>query len=306
MSAKRLPKILVIVGPTASGKTGLAIKLAEKFNGEIVSADSRQIYRGMDIGTAKGKERIAKSRVAVRLIDIKNPDEDYTVAEYKKDAVAAIRKILRLGKLPILTGGTGLYVKTVVDNLDIPKVRANPVLRKKLGEKMRQCGLAALFRELVRLDPEAAHIVDPRNPRRVIRALEITLATKKPFSAQRKKGARLFEPLIIGLAVPGEKLRKRINTRVDQMFHNGLVNEVKNLIKKYGSNRKAFDAIGYCEITDYLHGKTTLAEAAESIKKNTWGYAKRQMTWFKKDKNTRWLKNERGAEKLVGKFLAKT
>jgi len=351
------PRIIVIVGPTASGKTDLAINLARKLNSEIVSADSRQIYRGMDIGTAKWRPNTKRIKtngnlildknsisfgnhsgeVRHRLVDIKNPNEDYTVADYKKDALAAIRKILRAGKLPILVGGTGLYVRAVVDNLDIPKVKADPDLRKKLEEKMNRRGLAAIFEELVRLDPEAAYIVDPKNPRRVIRALEITLATKKPFSAQRKKGAPLFDPLIIGVNVAGEKLKKRINARVDEMLENGLVAEVKNLVKKYGPNQRAlrrgsvqaFDAIGYREIIDHLKTRTGAEqtrnnakrnqrgsgssrhksvslpkEVVDLIKTNTWGYAKRQMTWFKKDKRVEWVKSERTAEVLVKKFLA--
>ncbi len=309
------PRILVIVGPTASGKTALAIKLAKKLGGEVVSADSRQVYRGMDIGTAKpqlvncdkpssraqaeGEKETRKSdavsHVACRmspegiihhLIDIKNPDEDYTVAKYKSDAIKAIRGILKRGKLPILVGGTGLYVRAIIDNLDIPRVEAKPELRRKLEKEMQSKGLEFLFKKLVELDPEAAYIVDPKNPRRVIRALEVTLATGKPFTAQRTKGAPLFDARTINMKVPPRTLRRRIEKRVDGMMRDGLVEEVNRLYKKYG-NVKALDAIGYREIIDYLEKKTALNEAVRRIKVRTWHYARRQMTWFRKKRKPR-------------------
>lgn len=345
------PKLIIIVGPTASGKSALAITLAQKSNGEIVSADSRQIYRGMDIGTAKPPlvERkmrhekrkktipedypclVSQENIRHYLIDIKNPNEEYTVAQYKKDAIKAIGKIIKRGKLPILVGGTGLYVKAVVDNLEIPEVKPNPALRKKLEKRIEKEGLEKLFQELVELDPEAAYIVDGKNPRRVIRALEIALTTKKPFSAQRKKGKPLFDALTIGITLPQKKLREKIETRVDEMIKSGLVNEIKNLVKKYGSAPTAFDAIGYREIINYLAADKRrlkpqinadnnirvnprinqhksaygFEEAVKDIKKNTWAFAKRQMTWFKKDREIKWVGNEKEALALVKKFLLK-
>ncbi len=343
-SFEKLPKILVIVGPTASGKTALVTKLAKKLNGEVVSADSRQIYRGMDIGTAKPprdgswvtshgsrvrsniKNQISKiyhsEGIPHHLIDIKNPDEDYTVADYKRDAVRAIKKILAKGKLPILVGGTGLYVKAVVENLDIPKVKENPQLRLELEAELGERGLDALFKKLLALDPKAAYIVDPKNPRRVIRALEVAITTGKPFTAQRKKKKPLFDACVIGINTPPETLKKRIESRVDEMIKSGFVEEVKNLYSKYGK-AKAFEAIGYREIIEYLeycrpresgnpehkkmvsrfpafawlwtgrHGNDkkmqTLVEAIAQIKVNTWHYAKRQMTWFRKDRNILWI-----------------
>jgi tRNA dimethylallyltransferase len=308
--AQRNPKILVVVGPTASGKTALSIQLAKKLGGEIVSADSRQVYRGMDIGTAKPPFSPASNRAVVKtsaprggthrgapyisagiphhLIDIKNPDEDYTVAEYKRDAIKAIRNILRRGKLPILVGGTGLYVKAIVENLDIPRVAADPALRRKLEQATCDKGLEYMFKKLVALDPEAAYIVDPKNPRRVIRALEVTLATGRPFTAQRTKGAPLFDAHIIGIKVPPATLRRRIEKRVDAMLRDGLVEETEKLYKKYGKV-KALDAIGYREIIDHLDGNIPLEEAVRQMKFNTWRYARRQMTWFRKDKNVKWI-----------------
>ena len=184
-----LPKIIAIVGPTASGKTDLAIKLAKKLNGEIISADSRQVYKGMNIGTAKAKLR-ANGKLQIAngiphyLINIKKPNENYTVAEFKKDAIDAVNKIIKRGKVPILAGGTGLYVKAVTENLEIPEVKPDMALRKKLEKRIEREGLDALYRELIKQDPEAAYIVDGKNPRRVIRALEIAISTKKPFSEQ--------------------------------------------------------------------------------------------------------------------------
>ena len=306
-------KLLVVVGPTASGKTDMAIKLAQKYNGEVVSADSRQIYRGMDLGTAKPlrnqKSKIKNQKYIVDgvihwMIDIKNPDELYTVAEYKKDAIKAIRDIQKRDKLPILVGGTGLYIKAVVDNLEIPKLKANPSLRKKIEREIEEKGLNFVFEKLIKLDPEAAYIVDPKNPRRIVRALEITLLTKKPFSAQRKTGKPLFDVLEIGISIPNEKLKERINLRVDQMIEQGLVEEVKNLIKKYGANQQAFDAIGYREIIDYLNKKSTLEQAAEIMKINTWHYAKRQMTWFKKNKKIIWIESPKEACVLCQDWLS--
>lgn len=307
MTKNKLPKIVVIVGPTASGKTVLSLEIAKRFNGEIVSADSRQVYCGMDIGTAKPSENELK-RAKHYLINIKNPNQDYSAGQYKKDALTAIRRTLKAGKLSIIVGGTGLYVDAVVKNLDIPEVRENKKLRAKLEKEIKTKGLDFVFKRLVELDPEAAYIVDPRNPRRIIRAMEIALSTGKPFSAQRKSSPPLFDFIQIGLKLPPEKLKEKIQKRTKEMIKNGLVNEVKDLIKKYGYTPKAFDAIGYREIIDYLKGRTTLKEAEELINKNTWHYAKRQMTWFKRSPTIHWFDaSQKPARtkiiKAVSKFL---
>lgn len=294
-----------------------------------MSADSRQIYRGMDIGTAKPlRDKIFNSQFSIfnsegiphYLIDIKNPNEDYTVADYKKDAVAAIKKILKKKKLPILIGGTGLYVNTIIYNLDIPSVPPDPKLRAELEIKLKKYGLPKLFEELIKLDPEAAYIVDPKNPRRVIRALEVAIKTGKTFSGLRKRGKPLFDVLEIGIYPGKEQLARRIDKRVDEMMKAGLLEEVKNLVKKYPSasseqvpsaslgtsgTPKSFDAIGYREIIECLNGKLPLEKAIELIKRNTQNYAKRQMTWFRKDKEIRWIKNEKLAFADIKKFLKK-
>jgi tRNA dimethylallyltransferase len=295
------PRILVIVGPTASGKTALAIALAKKFDGEIVSADSRQIYRGMDIGTAKPTKTELRE-IPHHLIDIANPDEDYTVTDYKRDAIAAINDIAARGRLPILVGGTGLYIKAVVENLDVPEVKADPALRARIEDEIKNEGLELVFEKLVVLDPEAAYVVDPKNPRRVVRALEVAIATGEPFTAQRKKSATLFDALALGINPPAEILRERIDRRVDAMMNDGLVEEVATIIKKYGHAAAAFDAIGYREIIAYLNGDWSLAEAVAVMKLNTWRYAKRQMTWFRKDKTIHWITSEQERVDLVERF----
>ena len=298
----RKPKIIVIVGPTASGKSDLAIKIAGKFNSEIISADSRQIYRGMDIGTAKpAKTEIRK--IPHHLIDIKNPDENYTVAQYKKDCLKAIKMVLAKNKIPVLVGGTGLYIKTIADNLEIPEVKPDFQLREKLEKELKSKGLDYLYQKLIELDPEAAYIIDSKNPRRIVRALEITLKNEKPFSQQRKSGKKLFNCLKIGISLPKEKLREKINKRADKILKNGLIKEVKNLIKKYPFDIPAFDAIGYREIINYLQGKVSLDETTALIKKNTWRYAKRQITWFKKDKKIIWIDNPQKAFAICRDWL---
>ncbi|MBI2506955.1 MAG: tRNA (adenosine(37)-N6)-dimethylallyltransferase MiaA [Candidatus Colwellbacteria bacterium] len=321
---KSLPRVVVVVGSTASGKTSLGIRLAKKFNGEIISADSRQIYRGMDIGTAKppfsyapqsgaftkpsappngGARTYYSEGVRHHLVDIRNPNQLYTVAQYKKDCVKTIKQVLARNKLPIMVGGTGLYIKAVTDNLTIPKVKADPKLRTKLEKEIKNKGLDYLYQKLIRLDPEAAYIIDRHNPRRIIRALEIALKTNKPFSLTRQQGKPLFAFLQIGISLPKEKLKNRIDKRVDEMTKLGLIQEVKNLIKKYPPDSSVFDAIGYREIINYLQGKSTLEEAVKLIKKNTWYFAKRQLTWFRKDKRIHWITTPDEAEKLTKAFL---
>ncbi len=297
------PKAIAIVGPTASGKTSLSLALARRFNGEIISADSRQIYRGMDIGTAKAT-REERAAVPHHIVDIRNPDEDYTVAEFKRDTEAAMDETLSRGRLPILVGGTGLYIRAVVDNLDIPRVEGDPILRAQIEADIATNGLAVVFEKLVALDPEAAYIVDGRNPRRVVRALEVATVTGRPFTEQRRRQTPLYDFLILGLSPTPEVLRERIDRRIDEMVRDGLVDEVKKLVQKFGAKPIAFDAIGYREIIDYLDGRSTLDDAVAAMKMNTWHFAKRQMTWFKKDKTIHWIDGEKETEMIVNKFLA--
>lgn len=297
-------RLIVVLGPTASGKTELSIKLAKKYNGEVVSADSRQIYRGMDIGTAKPTKK-EMGTIPHWILDIKNPNEPYTVAEFKNDAIKIIRDIQKRNKLPILVGGTGLYIKAVVENLDIPRIGANPLLRQKIEKEAKKNGLDFVFQKLIKLDPEAAYIIDSKNPRRVIRALEITLLTKKPFSQQRRSGKPLFDVLKIGVSTAKERLKEKIYLRVDKMIKEGLVKEVEYLVNKYGADQQAFDAIGYREIIEYINNKKPLEQVIAEMKINTWHYAKRQTTWFKKDKRINWVRNYKETERVIDKFIMK-
>ena len=292
-------KLIVILGPTATGKTELAIKLARFFNGEIVSADSRQIYKGMDIGTNK----VFYKDFPQYLIDVVRPDQEFTVANFKRRAIKIIKDIQKRGKVPFLVGGTGLYIKAIVDNLQIPKVKPDKNLRKKIEKEIKRRGLDFVWKKLLKLDPGAEEFVQKDNPRRVIRALEVCLKTKKRFSELRKIGKPLFDILQIGLKISRQSLYRRINQRVEKMIKDGLVNEVKNLLRKYSPTLPAMSGIGYKEIINFLQGKIAFKEAIEEIKKNTRRFARRQITWFKKDKRIHWVKNYQEAKKLVSNFL---
>ncbi|MFA5413141.1 MAG: tRNA (adenosine(37)-N6)-dimethylallyltransferase MiaA [Patescibacteria group bacterium] len=296
-----LPKLIVILGPTASGKTGMSLKLAKKFGGEIVNADSRQIYKGMNIGTGKV---VDKKGVKHYLLDIVNPDQEFTLADYKKKAVAAIRDILKRNKNPFLVGGTGLYIQSVADNLEIPAVPPNKKLRAQFEKEIKNPGaLAKWYKKLLKLDPGAVKVVDAKNPRRIIRALEVCLATGQPFSKLREKGEPLFDVLQIGINLPRKKLYENIDQRVEQMIKEGLVNETKKLLKKYSPSLPSMSGIGYKEIGEHLSGKDDLAEAVQKIKFRTHAYARRQMTWFRRDKRIRWIKNYKEAENKIKKWL---
>jgi tRNA-2-methylthio-N6-dimethylallyladenosine synthase len=275
------PKLVVILGPTASGKTDLAIDLAKKFNGEIVAADSRTIYKEMDIGTAKPKDL---KGIPHHLIDIVSPNEEFNVALYKQAAIKKINEVIERGRLPILVGGTGLYIKAVVENLDFPLVKADEKLRKKLEKK----NLKELFGMYEKLDKEGSKIIDKKNKRRLIRAIEVSLSLKEPFFKERKKEPA-YDVLQIGTKVSKKELEKRIRKRVDQMIKQGLEKEARKLYKKYGFNIPPLQTIGYREWQDYFNKKENLENTIERIKVNTIKFAKRQMTWFKKDKTIKWI-----------------
>ncbi len=300
MSGKIYPhhKLIVILGPTASGKSDLAVKLAKRFNGEIVSADSRQIYQEMDIGTAKPNKK-QMSGVSHHLIDVVKPNQGFTLAQYKKLAVKIIKDIQERGRLPFLVGGTGLYIQAVVDNLKIPPVKPNKKIRKRLAELTNQ----ELFSQLEKLDPLTAAAIDRHNKRRLIRALEVCLVTKNPFSKQREKGQPLFNICQIGLKINKEALNKKIAQRVEKMTQTGLVREVKKIIQNYSLYLPAMSGIGYQEISQYLQDKITLEKAKELIKQHTRQYARRQMTWFKKDKRIHWIKTYPTAAKIIADFI---
>ncbi|MBM2820365.1 MAG: tRNA delta(2)-isopentenylpyrophosphate transferase, tRNA dimethylallyltransferase [Candidatus Berkelbacteria bacterium] len=294
--SKKSNKIIAIVGPTASGKTEWAKKLALKFNGKVISADSRQIYRGFDIGTGKDKS------FRQDLIDIIEPFEKFTVWDYQQLASNLVNQYFSMKSLPIIAGGTGLYLYAVLYGYILPGVKKeSDELRKKL-EKLSE---NTLYEKLKKIDLAAADKIDPKNKRRVIRALEVSILSKKPFSEFQKKLKPKFKTLIIGIKTDRETIYSKIDARVEQMVKDGLVEEVRGLIKKYQSDLPAFNTIGYKEIIDYLRGKTTLKESILNIKNNTHSYVRRQETWFKKNKDIKWVSRYEDAEKLTHKFLKK-
>lgn len=292
-------KLIVILGPTASGKTAFSLKLAKKFEGYIISADSRQIYQGMDIGTAKvsKEERLFVNHY---LIDVVLPNQEYTLSHFKKD----ILKIIKEQKgLPFLVGGTGLYLDSIIYNLTLPNIPPDKKLREEIVDKISKKGLEPVYQELINLDPEALNIVDSKNPRRIIRALEVSIKSNHPFSSFYKKGPRLFNLLLIGIMPRREELYRRIDKRVDQMIKEGLIDETKGLIEKYDKKLPSMSTLGYRQIIPYLEGKTTREEAIENIKRETRKYAKRQITWFKRYRNIHWISNKEEGVKIVRDFL---
>ncbi|MEO7002345.1 MAG: tRNA (adenosine(37)-N6)-dimethylallyltransferase MiaA, partial [Ktedonobacterales bacterium] len=282
--------------PTATGKTALAIALAERLRAatlaricEAVAADSRQIYRQMDIATAKPNPA-ERAQLPHHLLDVVNPDESYTLAQYQRDAQAAIAALHAQGKLPLLVGGTGLYVRAVVDGLAIPEVAPNPTLRAELEAQAAIEGAATLHTRLATLDPAASTSIAPTNRRRVIRALEVCIVTGQPFSAQQGTRPTPYRALLIGLNMDRAALYVRADRRIDAMVSSGLVEETCTLVANgYGWELPAMSSLGYREIGAYLRGETTLAGATERFKLATHAYIRRQLTWFRADARIHWL-----------------
>ena len=280
-------RIVAVVGATATGKTAQGIRLAQSLGGEVIGADSRQVYRYMDIGTAKPTvaERAA---AAHHVVDVVDPDEPFSLGTWLDLARSAAEEMWLRGRLPVLVGGTGQYVWALLEGWRVPRVPPQPGLRAQF-ESMAP---AELMAELRKIDPEAGEYIDPRNVRRVIRALEVFEATGKPFSYWRTKEAPEFESLVIGLSLPREDLYRRIDERVDAMFAEGLIEEVRSLLERgYAPDLPSMSGIGYREVCEYLEGHRTLESAAAGTKTGTHRLARHQNSWFKaSDERIRWAK----------------
>ncbi len=299
------PPLIVILGPTASGKSGLAIALAQRFRGEIVSADSRQVYRGLNIGTAKVTPQ-EQASVPHHLLDVADVEEIYTVSQFQKQAIEAINGILARGHLPFLVGGSPHYIQAVVDHLAIPAVPPQPGLRAQLEARP----LADLLAQLEQLDPQAAASIDRNNPRRVMRALEVCLVTGQPFSAQRRMQEPLYRSLLLGLSWPRDVLYTRIDARVDERMQQGMVQEVRDLLAA-GVSHERLEALGleYRYISRWLRGEfADEAEMVQRLKYAIHDFTRRQLTWFRKDRRIVWIggNNVEQAEAAVREFLSKT
>ncbi|MCL5094171.1 MAG: tRNA (adenosine(37)-N6)-dimethylallyltransferase MiaA [Patescibacteria group bacterium] len=280
-----MQKIIVIAGPTASGKTELAIELAKKIGGEIINADSRSIYIGMDIGT--GKPTLEERQgVPHHLFDIITPDQQFSVAEYKKLAEKKIKEIQERGKTPILVGGTGLYIDSVVYGYELPEIAPDYTLRKELEERSEE----DLYAELAEVDPETAEKIDPKNKRRIIRALEIYYGTGRSKITQEKRKKLLENVLYFAIDIPRETLYQRINERVDKWIKEGFVEEVKKLLEKYPLDSPGMSGIGYKQIGLHLTSQISKEEATSKFKQGDRNLAKRQLTWFKRNKDIIWVK----------------
>ena len=314
------PKVIAIIGPTASGKSSLGIELAKQFNGEVVSVDSRQVYKEMNIGTGKvvgiwGASEIEKGGSISQLfgsreflnvegvphwgLDLVTPDQTYSAAEFKEYAEGRIKDTVSRGKLPILVGGTGFWLSAMIENYDLANTPADSTLRAELEQR----GSGELFARDKELDPEGAELIDKTNKRKLVRALEVTKVSGVPFSQYRSKGEAKYDVLQIGLRVEREVLYERINQRVEGMVAEGLVDEVRGLREKYGCETESMTGIGYRQICAFLEGESSLKDAVESVKQDSRRYAKRQETWFKRDARIQWITDSEEAKELVEKFL---
>ena len=299
------PIVYVIGGPTASGKSKLAVELAKKVNGEIISADSMQIYKEMNIGTAKvNKEEM--QGVQHYLVDFVSPDERYSVSNFKKDAERAIEEILAKGKTPIVVGGTGLYIDSLIYGIEFQDEEVDLEYREKLNKIADEEGLENLYKKAQEIDPEAMKKISINDRKRIIRVLEIyhkTGKTKTEQELQSRKNEVKYEYKVFAITMDREKLYERIEKRVDFMIDQGLIEEVKQILEKYHTFPTAMQGLGYKEVVEYLEGSCTKEEMIEKIKKETRHYAKRQLTWFRKNKETIWLDGEKSTDENVSIIL---
>lgn len=299
------PKVIVICGPTASGKTALSIELAKNIDGEIVSADSMQIYKDMNIGSAKPTKEEMEG-IKHYLLDFVSPEDRYSVADYKKDATLAINEIIQKGKTPIVVGGTGLYIDSLIYNIDYPEIEFDEEYRKSLEKRAEEEGLQKLYEEAKQIDEQAMKNISQNDQKRILRVLELynqTGKTKTEQEIESRKNEVPYDYYVFALNMDRKKLYDRINKRVDIMIEQGLIKEVEGIINKYSSYPTAMQALGYKEIKEYLNRNTTKEQAIETVKQETRRYAKRQLTWFRKNKQTIWLNALDKKEENIKKIL---
>lgn len=293
------PKVVVIVGPTASGKTALSIELAKKLDGEIISSDSMQIYKDMDIGTAKVTKEEAQG-IKHYLVDFVSPDQRYTVSDFKRDAEAAIKEILNKGKVPIVVGGTGLYVNSLIYGIEYQDMKIDEEYRNELMNRAEDpVELEKMWDEANTIDPDAMQKISKNDKKRIVRVLEIYKSTGKTKTEHeilsRQKGVE-YDYKVFGISMDRQKLYERINLRVDLMIEAGLEEEVRNLLNKYEQFPTAMQGLGYKEVKEYFDGILTREEMIEKIKQESRRYAKRQLTWFRRNEEIIWLDKDDGLE----------
>ena len=298
------PKVIVICGPTASGKTSLSISLAKKINGEIVSCDSMQIYKEMDIGSAKPTVE-EMQEIKHYLVDFVSPEKRYSVSEYKEDASKAIEEIINKGKTPIIVGGTGLYLNSLIYNIQYNEMEVDLNYRRELEKEAEEYGLEVLYNRAKEIDPEAMEKVSANDKKRITRVLEIYNATGRNKTELEKKSRKEvpYNYLIFGINMERSILYDRINKRVDIMLEQGLIEEVKNLINKYSNMPTAMQGLGYKEVKEFLDGNISKEEMIEKIKMETRRYAKRQITWFKKIENVKWIQGNEAISNNINLIL---
>lgn len=291
------PKLLVILGPTASGKSALAVNIAKKFGGEVISADSRQVYKDMHIGTGKVTKK-EMAGVPHHMLSVLSPKRTFNAGLFQERARGELDKILARKKLPIICGGTGFYIDTLIYDYNLPDVPRDVLLRKKLERE----STVELFSRLKKLDPERAETIDPHNRVRLIRSLEVVMKTKRPLPRLQKQSR--YEILKLGIRLEDGDLKNKIHSRLLSRVKQGMIQEVKGL-KRNGVSRKRFEDLGleYRFVNRFLEGDITKQQMVEILEKEIWQYARRQMTWFKRDHEINWIKNEKEAEQLVSGFL---
>lgn len=302
---EKKPKVIVICGPTASGKTSLSIELAKQINGEVISADSMQIYKDMDIGTAKVTKEEMQG-IKHYMIDIVSPEQRYSVASFKQGAEQAIEEILKKGKTPIIAGGTGLYVNSLIYNIKYIDIKIDEEYRNILEQRVKEEGIEKLYKEALKIDKKAMETISINDKKRILRVLEMYHQTGKN-KTQLEKESRLDKPKydykIFGINWQRQALYERINKRADIMINQGLIKEVENILKKYKKFPTAMQGLGYKEVVEYLENKTTKQEMIEKLKMEIRRYAKRQITWFKKIENIKWLEGNNNLQSNINIIL---